>query len=166
MTLSQVYHNLLQASAQGFVWSAQQVPTARWLLQPPHILGEWSAARHVFHMAFYEQFIALPSMRQWLGASLPSLESVDEDAAWAEGEKDINSLLADFLNVRAEQLALLPNFAETGWDMARETIFGSVKLSLIVNKTFQHTAEHTNDVMRLVVSWDRILEQEQAKNGG
>ena len=164
MNLSQVFHGLLQASAEGFVWTAQQVPNARRLLQPPEPLGEWSTARHIFHMMFYEQSYALPSMQQWLGESRPSLEGVNELAAWAEGKDDIESLLAEFQKVRNEQIALLPKFEEPAWNTTRETIWGPVTLFFIVSKTFQHTAEHTNDVMRIVISWDKLVEQQKARN--
>ncbi len=50
MTFSQWFHDQLQASADGFVWGAQQVPNARRNVLPPEALGEWTAARHIFHI--------------------------------------------------------------------------------------------------------------------
>jgi len=157
MNLTQWFHDQLQASADGFIWGAQQVPGARRLLQPPGGLGEWPAARHVFHMDFYEQTIALPSMRQWLGEPCPSLEGLDEDLAWGEGKDDFEGLLAEFEKVRTEQIALLPKFDDPTWNAAIETIWGPVTLAWVVSKTYQHTAEHTNDVMRIALFWDRYL---------
>ena len=166
MYLSQWFHDQLQASADGFVWGAQQVPNARRLLQPPEGLGEWTAARHIFHMVFYEQTIALPSMRQWLGELCPSLDGLDEDVAWGEGKDDVESLLAEFKKVRTEQVALLPKFDDLAWNTTCEAVWGPVTLAWVVSKTYQHTAEHTNDVMRIALFWDRFVARQKAKSAG
>jgi len=157
MNLSQWFHDQLQASADGFIWGARQVPGTRRLLQPPEGLGEWSATRHVFHMVFYEQTIALPSMQQWLGEGCPSLDGLDEDVAWVEGKDDFEGLLAEFHKVRTEQVALLPKFDDPTWNTTIETNWGPVTLAWVVSKTYQHTAEHTNDVLRIALFWDRYM---------
>jgi hypothetical protein len=156
MNNSQWFQDQLQAGADGFVWGAQQVPPARRNLRPPEALGEWTAARHIFHMAFYEQNIALPTMLQWLGKPLPS-EGVAEVDAWGEGSADIESLLADFKQVRAEQIQLLAKFDDPAWNSTRETIWGPVTLQWVVSKTFQHTAEHTGDILGIALFWDSWL---------
>jgi hypothetical protein len=154
MDLSKWFHDQLQASADGFVWGAQQVPNARRNIRPPEALGEWTATRHIFHMAFYEKNIALPSMHQWLGKACPSLDNVDEDIEWGEGSDNVENLLAEFTKVRDEQIQLLAMFNEPAWNSTRETIWRSVTLSWVVSKTYQHTAEHTSDIMRLALFWD------------
>ena len=157
MNLSKWFHDQLQASADGFGWGAQQVPNARRNVRPPEALGEWTAARHIFHMVFYERNIALPTMVQWLGNPCPSLENVDEDIAWGEGSDNIESLLAEFKKVRDEQIQLLAKFDDQAWSSTRETIWGSVPLLWVVSKTFQHTAEHTGDILRIALFWDSWL---------
>jgi len=154
MNLSKWFHDQLQASADGFVWGAQQVPVARQNARPPEALGEWTAARHIFHMLFYEQFIALPSMQQWLGKALPDLENVDEDIAWGQADATFESLLADFKKVRTEQVELLAGFDEPAWNSTRETVWGPISLTWVVSKTYQHTAEHTSDILRIALFWD------------
>ena len=81
MNLTQWFDNQLQASADGFAWGTEQVPNSQRYIQPPAGLGEWTVARHVFHLLYYEQTIALPSMRQWLGEACPSTDELDEDVA-------------------------------------------------------------------------------------
>jgi hypothetical protein len=154
MDYSQWFHKQLQASAEGFKWGAELVPAARRYRTPPPALGEWSAARHIFHMLYYERTIALPSMQQWLGSPCPSTEDLDEDAAWQLVEKDFAALLTAFEEVRAEQIALLIQFNPDLWTVPRESDWGQVTLLWVVSKTFQHTAEHTHDVMRLALFWD------------
>jgi hypothetical protein len=153
MNLSEWFFEHLRASADGFVWGVQQVPEARRNLQPPGPLGEWTAARHVFHMVFYEQQVAIPSMHQWLGKPCPQ-EGEDEDTAWGQGNVDVDSLLGEFKKVRAEQVRLLASFDDLAWQSTRETIWGPVPLAWVVTKTYQHTAEHTSNVLRIALWWD------------
>lgn len=149
----------LQASADGFIWGIGQVPAERLYLLPPASLGDWPAARHVFHMLYYERTIALPSMGQWLGGpglSDQELRELDEDAAWAEGH-EIGDLKKEFRAVRDEQIGLLSELSEEAWHEKREAVWGPVSLLWVVSKTYQHTAEHTNDLLRIALFWDLAL---------
>ncbi len=159
--ISQWFASQLSSSAEGLVWSARQISLARREQQPPAALGEWSAARHVFHMLFYEQHIALPGMRQWLGGPLP--EIVDEDPAWT-GSEDIDTLLPAFLEIRSQQIALLPQFGAEDWKRVCHTNWGPVSFLWVVSKTYQHTAEHINDVLRIALFWDYFAAQAQDGN--
>lgn len=156
MNISAWFHDQLQASADGFIWGAQQVPLARRNSRPPEALGEWTSARHIFHMVFYEQNIALPAMQQWLGKPCPT-EGEEEDTAWGEGSDDIEPLLVEFKQVRDEQIQLLAKFDDQAWNSTRETIWGPVTLSWVVSKTYQHTAEHMSDILRIALFWDSWL---------
>jgi hypothetical protein len=155
MNLSDWFRKQLQTSAQGFVWGAEQVPVVRRMVQPPDGLGEWSAARHIYHLLYYEQTLALPSMQQWLGKACPVIDEAAEDLAWAQNRAAFESLEAEFLKVRAEQIALLANFDRSAWQTTRACVWGPVTLQWVVSKTYQHTAEHISDVMRLALFWDR-----------
>src|SRR6185503_18805384 len=126
MNFSHWFHEQLQTSANGFVWGTEQVPEARRYTQPPKGLGEWTVARHVFHLWYYEQTIALPSMQQWLGESIPSLDDADEDVDWSNTQETVESLLEKFSIVRAEQIGLLPKFDATAWNATREAVWGPV----------------------------------------
>ena len=162
MDLSQWFTNQLNAGAEGFIWAIGQVPPERQLLTPPKLLGEWNAARHLFHMLYYEQNAVVPSMKIWLGQSLTINEAdFDEDAAWGDGQ-DLQTMLTDFRRVRAEQLELLLHFNDQLWHETRQTPFwGNVTLLWLVSKTFQHTAEHTHDVMSMALFWDMYEKYEQ-----
>jgi len=151
---SEWFSEQLKNSADGFIWATRQVPEARLQAQPPKGLGEWTAARHVFHLWYYEQTIAFPSMQQWLGGALPFLEDKNEDHAWNKSQETVDTLLAKFRLTREEQIKLLPEFDEAAWNEVREAVWGPVKLIWVVSKTYQHTAEHINDVMRIALFWD------------
>jgi hypothetical protein len=158
MNLSEWFRDQLQASADGFVWSVEQVPNSRRYVEPPSGLGEWPAARHVFHMLYYEQTLALPSMRQWLGDARPSTDELNEEAAWAVEKAIGKDHLSGFIAVRAEQLALLLKLDDLAWHAERETIWGPQTLRWVVSKTYQHTAEHISDVLRIALFWDRFAD--------
>src|SRR5512138_3768267 len=113
---SEWFHEQLQNSADGFVWGTGQVPEGRRYAPPPKGLGEWTVARHVFHLWYYEQTIALPSMQQWLGGTIPSIDDADEDIAWSKTQDRVESLLDKFRSMRSEQIALLPKFDDATWN--------------------------------------------------
>ena len=156
MNLSKWFRDQLTASAEGFLWSAQQVPAARRLVTPPEGLGEWSVARHVFHLIFYERHYALPWMRVGLGEAKPSLAGLDEAGAW-DGCKDaFDRLLTEFRQVRDEQIALLDRFDQAAWETTIRMDWGTFPISWYVTKTYQHTAEHTSDVLKMALFWDAV----------
>ena len=159
MDEAQWFRDQLRSSADGFTWAVEQVPPERRRTAPPENLGEWPAIRHAYHMLSYERDIALPSMRQWLGGPKIEDEGFDDDSAW-EREQDLDSILARFRQVRAEQIALLAQFDPSHWGETRDTgwtrpePWGGITLRWVVTKTYQHTAEHTHDLLRLVLFWD------------
>jgi hypothetical protein len=112
-------------------------------------------------MLYYEQNIALPNMRGWLGEPWILADGLDEDAAWGQGQ-DMESLLAEFRAVRNEQIALLSEFDDSTWNETRQTIWGPVTLFWVVSKTYQHTAEHTSTVLQIALFWDHFVAHEQA----
>ncbi len=166
MNLSEWFSTQLKAGGDGFVWAVEQVPVKRRYVTPPLPLGEWMVARHLFHTLIYEQDIVLPHMHYWLGEPLPSKAKLErrflaEDKEWKN--QPVEDMQQAFHQVRAEQIALLPGITEALWNEVRPTGWGPVSLKWIVSKTFQHTAEHTHDVMSMVLFWDMIVQREQEK---
>jgi hypothetical protein len=164
MQLSEWFTKQLQSSTDGLVWSAEQVPAERHFRQPPANLGQWSVARHLFHMVDYEQKFALPLMRQWLGEAAPVFVYDEEDAWQRVQAESLAPLVAQFRAVRNEQLALLPLFKENTWYKVRKTFEDEETATLlwVVTKTYQHTAAHTNDLLRIALFWDLSLTLMQA----
>jgi len=157
MNLSPWFQQHLQTSADGFVWAVEQMPPERRFVPPPLPFGEWSAARHAFHLLFYERTIALPSMRQWLGGPPPATFGTSEETAWGDrAADDLEGLLAAFREIRTEQIGLLPQFDASAWDEPRSTVWGAVPLRWVVTKTYQHTAEHTHNVLSMALFWDMV----------
>ena len=162
----------LQASAEGFTWAFSQIPPALLNQLPPDpgYLGTWSPVRHVWHITEYERCLALPAMQLWVEGSMPADEDwPDDDEAWAKvQDRSLEKLTADFWNIRRKQIELLNQLSTTDWEAPRETGWGPRPLAFIVTKTFQHTYEHGDTLLRMGLWWEHILGEiakSQAKAG-
>lgn len=171
MDESDFFAEQFRATNDAMHYMARLVPAARRYLRPPFLNAEWSAAREVYHLALYEEVVALPSMRLWLGDPEVDGSAFErEDALWeSEGQHfDYSALLHRLNTVRAEQIALLPALAGR-WDEARETVWtvpelDPITLHWVVAKTLQHTAEHISAIGRIALFWDRAaLRMRQAE---
>jgi hypothetical protein len=86
--------------------------------------------------------------------------SAEEDAAleeanWKNGEgHEVQAMIVEFKKLRAEQLALIQHFPEQVWSEERQAIWGSVTLQWAVTKTYQHTLEHTDEILRAYL-WEK-----------
>jgi hypothetical protein len=161
VNLGEWFKSQLATSADAFAWAVAQVPADRQQREPPNGLGAWTAARHVFHLLFYEREIALPAMRLWLGQSYDAAAAPDEDIAW-DSKAASADLLEQFRQVRAEELALLADMPETAWTEERPTAWGKPTLQWVVTKTLQQTAEHTHLVLSLALYWEAAPAQPRA----
>ena len=151
----------LKASGEAFVWAAQQLRSSDHFTLPPEpgYLGTWPAARHVWHVTGYERCLALPAMQGWLDGEASSAEEWhDDDAAWeAAADQSMERLLGEFQAIRQVQIALLDRLAAVDWNALRKTGWGDKPLAWIVTKTFQHTYEHGDTLMRMVL-WREHIE--------
>ena len=155
------FRKQLQTSAEGFIWAFQQIDSSRQYLSPPHeeYMGLWSPARHVWHVSEYERCLALPSMQQWLGGEKPDvLAWNDSDAAREviQNKNNPDELIASFQEIRDEQITLLSGLATIDWSSQQETIWGQQPLSKVVTKTYQHTFEHGDTLLRMALWWDEF----------
>lgn len=154
----------LQASADGFAWAFAQIPSALHDQLPPapDYLGTWSPARHVWHVSEYERCIVIPSMQQWLGAAMPGDDVwPDDDPTWATiHDRSLETLTTAFRLVRQQQIQLIDQLVSVDWDTPCATIWGQKPLSMVVTKTFQHTYEHGDTLLRMGLWWESILNQE------
>ncbi|HEY4384700.1 MAG TPA: DinB family protein [Ktedonobacteraceae bacterium] len=160
MDLSEWFRGQLQSSADAFIWAVEQVPQNRREIAPPSGFGEWNVARHIFHMLHYEREGALPHMQHWTDGTLDlthTFHHYDEDRAWQNGVHSIDAMLREFQQVRAEQIALLPNFTEQLWQEVCPSGWGPKNMNWIVTKTLQHTADHTNTILQMALFWDYAL---------
>jgi hypothetical protein len=63
-------------------------------------------------------------------------------------------MIADFKTLRGEQLTLIQQFHEEPiWTQERNALWGPVTLQWVMTKTYQHTLEHTDEILRLYLWW-------------
>lgn len=154
------FRQQLQASGDGFLWAARQLPSVYHFAFPPdpNYLGTWEPARHVWHVAEYERCLALPSMRQWLGDPIPDGANwPDDDQTWASvRHHSLEDHCAAFQAIRQTEIALLDDLVALDWQAPRATLWGHKPLAMIVTKTFQHTYEHGDTLLRMGLWWGHI----------
>lgn len=159
MDLSDWFHNQLLTSAEGAVWAFSQIPIKRYGCCPPapHYLGTWPPARHLWHLLHYERCLAIPSMHQWTDkANAPRDEDwADDDDTWAKAwATGLVDLPSQFLTIRQEQLQLLRVVPPDDWHSIRTTLWGKKPFTMVVTKTYQHTLEHCDTLLRMALWWD------------
>ena len=155
MDTSEWFSYQLKASGEGLVWAVEQVPVEHQTCAPPERFGEWSVAKHIFHLMYYERELALPHMYHWLGSPLPSFKAYDGEGTWNRdaSSQSIQHLLQEFQQTRAAQITLLSKFDEALLSEERPGHWGERDMRWIVTKTFQHTLDHTNTVLTMALFW-------------
>ena len=132
-----------------------QVPGDRLYLTPPASLGDWPAARHVFHLEYYEHNSPIPVLHTWLDEPYPHYEGPDEDAAWANA-RDIRHTFDKLRQAREWQIELIERVQPAMWDEVHEIgNWGAINLRWVATKTIQHTHEHINEILKLALFWDQ-----------
>lgn len=163
------FRKQLGASAEGFVWAFSRIEPYRYEQLPPDpgYLGSWPPARLVWHVTEYERCLALPSMLQWLGGEMPDENAwLDSDELWdSVPDRSFDALIGPFLQVRQQQIDLLDQLAGSDWEGLYDTGWGPRSLAWVVTKTYQHTFEHGDTLLRMSMWWD-IIEQEIAAANG
>ena len=152
------FRDQLGASTSMFTWAVTQIDPSLHFEQPPpasaSYLGDWPPARHVWHLAYYERCIAVPWLRACTGGPPVSDDPCPDWDHWdAFSGRAVDEYVADFLAIRAEQLALLEELADVDWTTPRATGWGQRPLSMIVTKTLQHALEHTDTLLRMSMWW-------------
>ena len=60
-----------------------------------------------------------------------------------------------------QQIDLLDSLASVDWAETRPTVWGDKPLSLVVTKTYQHTFEHGDTLLRMGLWWKDMAEEER-----
>jgi hypothetical protein len=157
---AQWFQEQLASSAEILIWALGQVPATRWHHQPP--FDDWSPARHLFHLLYYEETLALPSLKQWLGAGLPMPPLAGEEIAWRH-DHDVGVLIETFRAVRQVEVLIVGDLAGADWDLPRPTVWGERSLRWVLTKSYQHTMDHANSLLQMALFWDDALRGRPAR---
>ncbi|HEV2663157.1 MAG TPA: DinB family protein [Ktedonobacteraceae bacterium] len=161
---TQSFMKLLQASGDALQWAVQQVPGEQVYTVSQRRPESWSVARNILHVQYYEEHVVLPCMCLWLAdehaegyksedaaqiARYKDYETLayDEEMTWKQAP-DVETLLERFQTFRSQQINLLPQFAPEAWEEKRKAVWGKVTLRWVVTKTYQHTLEHINEILK------------------
>jgi hypothetical protein len=160
-------------------WVIANMPSDRLFENPPHsrhphadkgfktYFGEWPALRHLYHLVFYEETYAIPTIRYWIGGSHPTVDLIFPQSELEEAEWRnqiittivIEPLLERLHNLREAQLEIIQAIKEEDWQVEKvQTGLGSVSAEFVVAKTIQHSLEHANELMKNTLSWERALD--------
>ncbi|MBV9258350.1 MAG: hypothetical protein JO215_10055 [Ktedonobacteraceae bacterium] len=155
------FASLLQSSTNALLWAVEQVPKDRLYAVSARKPERWVVARHVLHIQYQEEQVVVPCMRRWLNHDPYQVEDTkrierykdyqalvhDEEIAWQQAP-EIDMRKEMFREGRKEQIALLTQFTPEEWEEKRETVWGEVTLRWVVTKTYQHTLDHSNDILK------------------
>ncbi|UCE14308.1 MAG: DinB family protein [Candidatus Heimdallarchaeota archaeon] len=163
----------LEETAQIIEWALNLFPKERLTEIPPQEthpnapewFGKWSALRLLFHLVYYEETIALPSLKHWIGEPKPSYPEISlEEKEWEKG-MDLTGLLLRFQTVRKEQVRVIDEIDEAQWSEEKLRYYGHgmVSAAWFVAKTIQHTFSHGDRLLRKALYWDDALEHAASK---
>ena len=153
MKLSEWFDYQFRCTLDGFMWAVEQVPKERLYLPASDRLGGWAVIQHVVHVLDYEERYALPSMTQWLGVP----PAIPEESEQKSGPLPpiLEEQLSEFEQVRWAEINMLAKFKDNDWKKFCKTPFwGEVSLYWLASKTYQHTLEHTNNILSIALFWD------------
>lgn len=158
MSHTQWFREQLSNSMAGFVWAAEHIPTEYWYSIPPRPdwLGQWGFARHVFHMQYQERYVVQAGIKDMLHLPMAIGERPEEEGAWQQEQRTVQELLYHFQVFRQQTIELISTLSEDEWEKTREEAYWNKPLTLqwVITKAWQHTLEHTHDVLRLHLFWD------------
>lgn len=143
----------IAANTETIAWAVGQVGAERFNRPPPELLGEWPAARHLFHLLYYERQVAMPGLSLWFGAPYPDFTGYNEKAAWASAPGE-QAVLRELEGLRATQLDLIGEAHGALWSEERQTPWGRRTFYWVVSKTLQHALEHTNNILKMALLWE------------
>lgn len=165
MDYGALFRGHLVTSLDSCIWAVSQVPTGRLYTLPLPVFGEWPAAQIIFHLAWCDQNIITPHMRQWLGEEPPDPASharALQIEDWRANETDMPDLLNWLRETRTEQIDLLEQFAEADWMQVRTIPWGDLPLYWLYGRAYQHMIEHTDTLLKMALFWDIELARQRA----
>ncbi len=152
------FRKQLKLTAEGMIWAIKQIAPDYYFRLPPDpaYMGTWPPARHIWHVARYEHLFALPAMKVWLGEPLVLTGSIPhEEGEWVnERDTGLEAFIAELQLIREKQLALLKHFSYSDWSRTAPTFWGERPLTMVLTKTYQHTLEHTDALLRMGLWWE------------
>lgn len=155
----------LRESLRVVEWAAEHIPAA-WTHENPdyYATDAWSVAMNLAHLAIYEEQIANPLLaalfagEDGVSAVKSAMENWILDASIALAKEDFAAILARLREAREQHVALVARFPPARWNHPVTPLFATGlhgpsphSAAWVANKTFQHTWEHGNSILRMAL---------------
>jgi len=147
----------LTFAVEELIWAAQQIPTGRQHVIPLPVFGEWSVARIVFHISWYDANVILPIASAWPNsADIPS-DTADETQAWEASQQSVMALIDTIQADHQQIIAVVRERSPEQLQTMAQTSWGEVTLSWVLHHLYQTLLEHTNTLLSMGLYWDQYL---------
>lgn len=151
MTDQQSVLAALRASADDLARELDRLPADAAAWRPAE--GEWSQVECLKHIQVVERHIFLLRLRAMAEQDNPFLPVIDETELMQKSTLNSRAdLLADFLDARREEIALLEQH-----DWSRPGVYqtrGPISMGWIAHYTLGHTWEHLSQMMRVRLNYE------------
>ncbi len=139
-----------------------QLVPAKWTHTPPDE-GAWSVAMNLAHMIAYEEQLATPVMESLAdgGTGQDVVPSGGEGwlltSAQAMADASLETLAARLRAIRERQIAIIDSMSPGLFNTPRTMLWSNrnggkpLAISWVATKTFQHTWEHGNAILRVAM---------------
>ena len=153
----------LRDALETMVWASTLVP-ARWTHQMPESApgDSWTVAMNLAHIVTYEKCIGLPLLESLAaggdGTGVVTFEQSFFDDAQAIATEPIAALLEQFRTLREREIAIVQAYDAARFNSAATDAFNTPMHgnrrhtpAFIATKSFQHTWEHGNAILRALL---------------
>ena len=150
----------LRDSLADLEFGLEQSP-ARWHhALPPEVAPDaWTVAMNLAHLTIYEENVALRLLRSFAPGFDPAGERRGGDEAWFYNEalalsaEPIEQALWRLRSARQEQIELVESLGETRLNSGVTPLWPDPQHTAgwVATKTFQHTWEHGNAILRVAL---------------
>lgn len=152
----------LKQSLSTVEWAVARIPSAYTHAMPADTPpGEWNAAMNLAHLIVYDEEIANPILAalaegtDGVGATKSHLEQWFQPNAEAMAPDPIEALVQRFGATHRRQIEIVESFTEERFNTPVTPLFTRGETlrapGWIATKTFQHTWEHGNALLRLAL---------------
>jgi hypothetical protein len=152
----------LERSLADVLYAVEMTPP-EWLYRSPwRDPSTWSVAQNLAHMAVYEEQVAAPILEALAAgtdatASVASVLESDYDDRWEQLATEPIGVIAGRLRAaRLRQVQAIAAMPEDRFHLPATTLWAEVKPGIhsaawVAAKTFQHTWDHGNAILQVVL---------------
>jgi hypothetical protein len=166
----------LAEGSREVTWALCSLPRERWAAPPPVRIGDWTALRHVRHLALNQSQQLLPAVRRALGESadeapiMTTVELDQADAAWdaATAVESAEAIVRDLGQARFELLQCLESAPDDVWQRPLDTSVATalhqdppVELDRVLLSARQQELHHLAAIWRLALNWGRVSRERE-----